>query len=92
MEEAGRDGLAQGLRFQNHDVPDRGHADPVDRQLGLGEKMANRAIIGLEVDGLDGVLNLIGVRLAGEPGPVIPPQQLVEARSAQHHRRVEREE
>lgn len=81
-------GIAEQFRFQDPDVPDRGHDSRVDQQLGLGKKMANRAIVGLGVGGLDGFESMIRIRRAGETGSVVQPRRPVEARSAHHHRRV----
>jgi hypothetical protein len=90
--EAGRDGLVREVGFQDPDVPDRGQAHQVDRQLGLGEKMANRAVIGLNVCSSDVDANMIRVRPGGKPRPVIRPRHRMKARSAQHHRRVKRDQ
>lgn len=70
---------------------DQGSTGHVDGQLGLGEQMADRTVAGLDVGGLERTADTVAVPAVVEARPMAPARRRVEARSAQHQRRVKRD-
>ena len=86
--ETRRDGVGRGLGVQRGDVLDRCRTEQVDRQLGLGEQMADRTVAGLDVVRLEGTADTVAVPAVVEGRAMAPARHPVEARSAQHQGRV----
>lgn len=66
--------------------------DGGDRESRLGEEVADRAVVRLEERGVDRQADVPRRLRAAEARLVPPARQAVQARAAEHHRRVERDE
>ena len=86
------DDLGVGRQLQDADLASGGGHREVNRQLTLREEMADRAIVGLNVRDLAGFANVVGIMARRERRPVAPSRQAMQAWSAEHHCRVNRDE